>query len=117
MYKAIVEFYDLTDGSYKYSVGDVFPHAGFNVSEERIAFLLGNENRLGKPVIEKIGKAVKTVEKTVEAAEPVKETGLTKEEVEKMQYFSLRSLALKNGISPEGKTAELKAKIIEKLNL
>ena len=32
MYKAIVEFYDLTDGGRKYSVGDTFPRADFAVS-------------------------------------------------------------------------------------
>ena len=33
MYKAIVEFYDLTDGGRKYSVGDTFPRADFVVSD------------------------------------------------------------------------------------
>lgn len=104
MYKAIVEFYDLTDGGRKYSVGDVFPRAGFEVSEERIAFLLGNGNKLGKPVIEKESGRTESVP--------------TKAEVEKMQFFSLKSLATKNGIDPTGKkTADLKAEIIEKLNL
>lgn len=113
MYKAIVEFYDLTDGGRKYSVGDEYPRAGFKVTDERIAFLLGNENKLGKPVIEKTGKPEK-----VEKSEKVEKPELTKEDVEKMQFFSLKSVALKNGIDPDGKKgAELKAEIIEKLNL
>ena len=109
MYKAIVEFYDLTDGGRKYSVGDTFPRADFDVSEERIAFLLGNDNRLGKPVIEKIGKAVE--EKTEDAE-------ITREKIEKMPFLGLKAVANKNGIVTENKkTSELRSEIIEKLNL
>ena len=88
MYKAIVEFYDLTDGGRKYSVGDTFPRADFVVPEERIAYLLGNDNKLGKPVIEKAGKAV---EQKTEDAE------ITKEKIEKMPFLGLKAVANKNG--------------------
>ncbi len=58
----------------------------------------------------------------VEAEKPVEKPVLTdlitKAEVEKMKYFGLKSLAAKNGIDSSGmNTAELKAAIIEKLNL
>lgn len=61
-----------------------------------------------------------TYEKPVE--EPVEKRVLTdlvtKQEVEKMPYFGLKSLASKHGIETDGKkAAELKAEIIEKLNL
>ena len=112
MYKAVVEFYDLTDGGRKYSVGDEFPRADLSVSDERIAFLLGSNNKLGKPVIEKTGKAEKVVEKTEETAE------LTREKIEKMPFLGLKAVATKNGIESVGKkTAELRAEIIEKMNL
>ena len=43
---------------------------------------------------------------------------VSREEVEKMKFFALKSLATKNGIDVDGKnTADLKKEIIEKLNL
>ena len=52
------------------------------------------------------------------AEKPVLTDLVTKADVEKMPYFGLKSLATKNGISTDGKkAAELKAEIIEKLNL
>lgn len=43
---------------------------------------------------------------------------VTRSEIEKMPYFGLKSVATKNGIEVAGKkTAELRALIIEKLNL
>lgn len=52
------------------------------------------------------------------ADKPVLTDLVTKADVEKMPYFGLKSLATKNGISTDGKkAAELKAEIIEKLNL
>lgn len=110
MYKAIVEFYDLTDGGRKYSVGDEYPRAGFKVTDERIAFLLGDGNKLGKPVIEKTGKVVEGVhEDTAE---------ITREKIEKMPFLGLKAVANREGIETDGKkTAELRAEIIEKMNL
>ena len=64
------------------------------------------------PVISYMEEVEKPVEK------PVLTDLITKAEVEKMKYFALKSLAAKNGIDPSGKnTAELKAEIIDKLNL
>lgn len=43
---------------------------------------------------------------------------VSKKEVEKMKFFALKSLATKNGIETDGKSAsDLKKEIIEKLNL
>lgn len=43
---------------------------------------------------------------------------VSREEVEKMKFFSLKSLAAKNGIDTDKKSAaDLKKEIIEKLNL
>ena len=48
----------------------------------------------------------------------VKSEDVTKEEIESMKYFSLKSLAEKNGISTEGKNAKvLKKEVIEALGL
>ena len=51
-YKVIHPFFDLQDEKrHTYKVGDPFPYKG-EVSEERVAELTGNKNKLGKPVIE-----------------------------------------------------------------
>lgn len=51
-YKVIHPFFDLQDKErHTYTVGDSFPYKG-EVSEERVAELTGNKNKLGKPVIE-----------------------------------------------------------------
>lgn len=64
------------------------------------------------PVISYVEEVEKPVEK------PVLTDLITKAEVEKMKYFGLKSLAAKNGIDSSGmNTADLKAAIIEKLNL
>lgn len=51
-YKVIHPFFDLQDKErHTYKVGDPFPYKG-EVSEERVAELTGNKNKLGEPVIE-----------------------------------------------------------------
>lgn len=57
MYKVIEKFADLKDERHIYSVGDVYPREGHTASERRIAFLLSDANRLGKPVIEEVADA------------------------------------------------------------
>jgi hypothetical protein len=51
MYKVIKHFLDLQDSNYPYQVGDIYPHTGLTVSDERIAELSGSENRQGTPLI------------------------------------------------------------------
>ena len=51
-------------------------------------------------------------------AEPKAEQTVSRKEIESMPYFSLKSLATKNGIEvAEKKTAELREALIEKLGL
>lgn len=59
MYKVIKAFVDLQDCNFPYSVGDVFPHNGKTVTEERLAELAGKENKQGEPLIELIKEAPK----------------------------------------------------------
>lgn len=61
-YKVIKYFTDLEDKSFPYEVGDSYPRKGLKVSKERIAQLMGSNNRQGVPLIieeveEKIKKA------------------------------------------------------------
>ncbi len=58
MYRTIVYFTDLTDNDYAYKVGDIFPHNGLEVSEERITELSTNKNKRGIPLIEKVDETV-----------------------------------------------------------
>lgn len=55
MYKVIEFFTDLQDNNRAYNVGDIFPHpeTSYPVSDERIAELMGSENKRGIPLIEK----------------------------------------------------------------
>ncbi|MBR1749950.1 MAG: hypothetical protein IJ740_03570 [Ruminococcus sp.] len=62
MYKAIVNFTDLQDGSRGYSVGDVYPRNGYIPFEGRVEELAGASNKLGKPVIEYIEDEPETVQ-------------------------------------------------------
>ena len=64
MYKVIYKFADLEDDSYVYEVGDTYPRKGLNPTDERIGELSGFENKIGKPLIEKIeDKKKKSVSK------------------------------------------------------
>ena len=51
MYKVIKFFADLQDNNNAYNVGDIYPRAGLEVSEERLAELAGSDNKQGQPLI------------------------------------------------------------------
>lgn len=53
-YRAAVDFIDLQDDNRLYHAGDTFPRDGLTVSDERIAELAGNGNRMGYPLIEQV---------------------------------------------------------------
>lgn len=54
MYRVTTAFCDLQDNNHLYSPGDAFPRNGVDVNGERIAYLAGNGNRLGVPVIAEV---------------------------------------------------------------
>ena len=70
-YRVIKYFTDLQDNGYAYKVGDLFPHKGFKVSEDRLKELSSKNNRRHTPLIEKIEEKVSEVEE--EKTEPVPE--------------------------------------------
>jgi len=49
-YVVIKDFKDLQDNNHIYRVGDKYPRKG-RPKKERIEELLGNENRIGEPLI------------------------------------------------------------------
>lgn len=56
MYKVIKAFTDLKDGCYIYHSGDVYPRKGAFATDDRIAELAGNGNRMGYPLIAEVHK-------------------------------------------------------------
>lgn len=56
MYRVVHEFIDLQDEDFLYNVGDVYPRKGSEPTEERIAELSGDKNKIGEVLIEKVKK-------------------------------------------------------------
>lgn len=54
MYEVIRDFTDLQDNEYPYNVGDIFPHDGLEVSEERLKELSSSHNLQKRPLIKKV---------------------------------------------------------------
>lgn len=69
MYKVVKYFTDLHDNEYPYNVGDIFPHEGIEVTEERLAELAGSDNKQGTPLIELVKDEEQAPVETL-AAEP-----------------------------------------------
>lgn len=117
-YTVVESFVDLQDNNHVYGVGDEYPRAGHDVTLSRLNELMGTKNMLGKPLVAEETAAKKKKTENTEKPAFAPDMLVTREEVEKMQFFALKSLATKHGIDTEGKkTVELRAEIIEKLNL
>lgn len=58
MYEVIRYFTDLQDNNYEYNVGDVFPHVGLAVTDERYAELASYNNKQNHPLIKKVADVV-----------------------------------------------------------
>ena len=63
MYKVVKRFFDLRTNQ-SYSVGDTYPHGGGEVDAERLEELAGTTNKLGVPLIVKIGEKPKQSKKS-----------------------------------------------------
>ncbi|WP_432717805.1 Rho termination factor N-terminal domain-containing protein [Staphylococcus equorum] len=76
-YKVIKYFTDLQDNNYEYNIGDVFPHEGLIVTDERLKELSTNENRQVVPLIEPILEVYNYSDmKVAELKELAKERGI-----------------------------------------
>ena len=84
MYKVICYFTDLQDNDYPYYEGDIFPHDGLTVSEERLEELSSNNNKQRKPLIKEVKE-----EKSDE---------LTKTDINRMKTAELREMAINSGV-------------------
>ena len=124
MYKVIRYFTDMQDNDYAYNVGDTFPHDGRTISQQRINDLVNGNNFQQVPLIKYVPDEV---EKKAIAKEPKKESKpkketkaepeiISKESVEKMPFFKLKSVAKEYGVDVKDKKAdEIKAELMEKL--
>lgn len=108
MYEVIRYFEDLQDNNRPYNVGDIFPHDGMTVKEERLRELSGSNNKQRKPLIRKISEEVE--EKT---------SPYTKTEIQRMSVDSLRILAKEVGIDnpDEISGSELKKMLVQHFGL
>lgn len=102
MYEVIRDFTDLQDNEYPYSVGDIFPHDGLEVKEERIKELSSSKNLQKRPLIKK-----------------VESKKYTKTEINRMSTAELQNLAVEEGIENAFETSgnELKKILAEHFGL
>lgn len=97
MYEVIRDFTDLQDNEYPYSVGDIFPHDGLEVSEERLKELSSSQNLQKRPLIKK-----------------AESKRYTKTDINNMSTEELQNLAATEGIENAFETSGNKLKDILK---
>lgn len=116
-YKVIYRFSDLQDFRHIYNVGDIFPRHGVNVKQSRIDELASKNNKIGKPLIEKIDKKSKDDFLKCESIPEEEKINYTKTEINRMTTADLKELASKNGLDNSLSGAELKKLLIEYFDL
>lgn len=87
MYKVIKFFRDLQDNNHAYKVGDVFPHKGMEVSENRLLELSTDANRRHVPLIEKVEEEPVQIEPIEAEEEPVENRAEVAQEEEPVEGF------------------------------
>lgn len=122
MYIVIRDFNDAQD-KHAYHVGDVFPHDGRHISEDRIQDLASGRNFQRVPLIAKVNalpkdNSEKVAENAVEGVEKVDTPEWTAEEIKKMPFMKLKSVAKQHDIEVKDREAsDIRADLIEKLGL
>ena len=123
MYRVIRFFTDAQDNKYAYREGDEYPRKGIIPSDERIRELMSGNNFQRVPLIELVKDAsavkAKTKAKTKDTESDVKDEVMwTTEEIQKMPFMKLKSIAKKNDIEVKDRDAkDIRADLIEKLGL
>ena len=97
MYRVVKYFTDLTDNNHAYNTGDTFPRDGLIVPESRINELCSANNKLGQPVIEKIGGEEPVESVPVNEVEDSSEKQYTEEELENMTTKEIKTVAAERG--------------------
>ena len=126
-YEVIRYFNDAQDNCYAYREGDTYPREGLTVSDSRIKDLLSGNNFQRVPLIKRVtsdevakSKAEPVIEapKVEEPEEPQGEVVWTAEEIQKMPFMKLKSIAKKNGVDITDKKAdEIRTELKEKLGI
>lgn len=110
-YEVTRYFTDAQDNNYAYHEGDTYPREGLTVSDVRIKDLLSGNNFQRIALIKRV-----TDEKPKKAVEKTEKTVWTAEEINKMPFMKLKSVAKQNDVEVEGKTAaEIREELIEKV--
>ncbi|WP_147536094.1 hypothetical protein [Bacillus marasmi] len=78
-YKVITNFFDIEDNKRLYEVGQTYPRAGFEVSQERIEYLLNKQNQFKGPFIKQVEDEV------VEEEQPKRKKARGKKGAEKAE--------------------------------
>lgn len=58
-YKVLMDFSDLQDDNFVYRTGDVFPRKGKSATDERLAELSSDKNRMGHALIKEVKTSTK----------------------------------------------------------
>lgn len=121
MYKVIEAFHDLQDARtvkgavlyHYYNVGDVYPRKDHDPSPSRIEELSSSNNRLGRPLIEKMAKPAKgaAAKETVQVDEKLVDREVI--DLDKLTKSQLLETAAKYGIEVDDKAK--KEEIIEQM--
>ncbi len=133
-YEVIRDFHDAQDAGHSYHAGDLYPRDGVAPSDQRIKDLLSENNFYNVAVIKPYNGEPKEVKVEVPKenpkvempeekpeAEPKEDENAgevvwTEEDINKMPFMKLKSVAKQNGIDVEDKkAAEIRAELIAKL--
>lgn len=99
MYEVINYFTDLQDGEYPYNVGDIFPHDGLEVNEERLRELSTSNNLQKKPLIRLVeDEPLPFSDDNIEFEERPENKQYTKTDINRMTTTALQGLAAQIGI-------------------
>lgn len=111
-YEVIRYFTDAQDNEHAYHEGDIYPRDGLSVSDARVKDLLSGNNFQRIPLIKRIEKAIP--QKTEQTDSVV----WTAEEVKRMPYMKLKSVAKQYDVEVKDKEAsDIRAELIEKLGI
>lgn len=112
-YEVIRYFTDAQDNEYAYREGDIYPREGYTVSDARIKDLLSGNNFQRVPLIKRVTNTSVKKEKKIE--EPKEYTA---EDIMKMPYMKLKSLAKQNDVDVKDREAvDIRNDLIAKLGL
>lgn len=118
-YEVIRYFTDAQDNEYAYREGDIYPRAGLTVSDARIKDLLSGNNFQRVALIKRVYDKPASKKSDAKVENKVQESvSYTAEEIQKMPYMKLKSVAKQNGVEVKDKEAsDIRSELIEKLGL